>query len=348
MSKRVRKYKGKVGFYKGTLPDIVNTGKFWIGYGFEPFVYIGGERTSNLTTYKYDLNGNAITGQSWPRDHGANLFFNAIGVDTYGNVITGGTAASGVSVRKYKFDGSLLWSKDIGSGQSVNGVAIGKDNRIYVAVSGNNQLTRIYSPSGTLLSSFAYGGTNYNTSRIFVDLDNNILICGQATGENGKMKKFNPDFTVAWDKATDSTNTFTTVAADKDGNVYTGSNVFSSNTTRKYNSAGTLQWERNHGNEVFGIVVANNGDVYTAGSKVDQPNTIRKYNSAGTLQWSSTTGGSFGLYTISIDANNNIYVGGDRQGSTTVWKLNSSGTVLWQRNLLTNVFSIQVIPLPLR
>lgn len=119
------------------------------------------------------------------------------------------------------------------------------------------------------------------------------------------------------------------VVSDSDGNVYTGGDVSSSITTRKYNSAGTLQWSANHGAAVRAIAVDSSGNVATGGD-VASSNTTRKYDSDGTLLWSVNHGDS--VRAVCFDSSGNLYTAGDFVSSVTVRKYNSAGTVQWSRN----------------
>lgn len=122
------------------------------------------------------------------------------------------------------------------------------------------------------------------------------------------------------------------VAADTDGNIYTGGDSVagdSNNTTRKYDNAGSLQWSASHGAgvTVYGIAVDGSGNVYTAGTHTSSV-TTRKYNSAGSLQWSRDYHGTL-VYCIAVDASDNVYVAGSRTGSKTTKKYDSAGTLQW-------------------
>lgn len=135
------------------------------------------------------------------------------------------------------------------------------------------------------------------------------------------------------------------VAADTDGNVYTGGDSISgdsNNTTRKYNSAGSLQWSASHGSgvTVYGIAVDSSGNVYAAGNRTSSV-TTRKYNSAGSLQWSRDYHGTT-VYCIAVDASGNIYVAGSRTGSKTTKKYDSAGSLQWSVDHGTTVRCIAV------
>ena len=127
----------------------------------------------------------------------------------------------------------------------------------------------------------------------------------------------------------------------------------------KYNSSGTIQWQRklyqSVGNNITqGFITDSSGNSYVSGYSLQvagPPATyygyIAKYNSSGTLQWqkqySAGGAGSFGNIGFSkVDSSGNIYSGCSNYNASTLatthflQKLNSSGTVQWQRSYSTS------------
>ncbi len=156
-------------------------------------------------------------------------------------------------------------------------------------------------------------------------------------------RSYDNDGTSQW--TADHGYTVYCVAADSDGNVYTGGDSIladSYNTTRKYNSSGTLQWSASHGSgvTVYGIAVDGSGNVYAAGTRTSSK-TTRKYNSSGTLQWSRDYHGTL-VYCIAVDSSGNVYVAGSSTGEYTTRKYNSSGTLQWSANHGATVLCIAV------
>jgi hypothetical protein len=133
----------------------------------------------------------------------------------------------------------------------------------------------------------------------------------------------------------------------------------------KYNSSGTLQWQRKFGKVKVGtydnefapsVAVDSSDNIYIVGYSITESigffgettylfdGVIAKYNSSGVIQWqkkvTSASGSYVQFYGITIDLNNNLYITG---GCTVdigayrypvyVAKLNSSGVVQWQRGL---------------
>ena len=81
-------------------------------------IITGGGLIGNLTTRKYDSDGNLI----WSRNHGAQVF--GVAVDGNNNIITGGSVVGNLTTRKYDSDGTLLWS--VNHNQTVFGIAVSK------------------------------------------------------------------------------------------------------------------------------------------------------------------------------------------------------------------------------
>jgi hypothetical protein len=140
--------------------------------------------------------------------------------------------------------------------------------------------------------------------------------------------------------AVNSLGEFCAVGATNDGDILIA----------KYNSSGTIQWQRTlggaSGDYGNGIAIDSGDNVYVTGRTSSQGAgsddiVIAKYNSSGTIQWQRTLGGAstdvgFG---IAIDSGDNVYITGytNSQGAGNfdfiIVKYNSSGTIQWQRTL---------------
>jgi hypothetical protein len=162
--------------------------------------------------------------------------------------------------------------------------------------------------------------------------------------------KTNANGTIAWERNfTTWGNDMGEVATAANGDVYFGSNstpVGGSvrNVVVKYNSSGTIQWQRfaRYGWTVEGAsgmaVNPTTGDVYKGWSGgSDSSNTwpfITKWDASGTHQWTKSipTGNVFNQRwnNMGIDADGNIYIAG-LAGYPTIIKLNSSGVQQWAR-----------------
>ena len=140
------------------------------------------------------------------------------------------------------------------------------------------------------------------------------------------------------------------VAVDSSGNVYIAGQTADNVLIAKYNTSGTIQWQRTLGNANteygYGIAVDSSGNSYivgrTNGSGAGAIDVlIAKYDTSGTIQWQRILGGAsddFG-YAISVDSSANVYITGITQSQgvgvndVLIAKYNTSGTIQWQRIL---------------
>ena len=149
------------------------------------------------------------------------------------------------------------------------------------------------------------------------------------------------------------------VTHDSSGNVYLAAYTASSGQGSndillvKYNSSGTIQWQRTLGagsnDKGVGVALDSSGNVYVAGlfysfSSGYYEALIAKYNNSGDIQWQRSLGASSGhsfFNGVGIDSSDNVYVSG-RTGAVGVVqgaydfliaKYNSSGDIQWQRVL---------------
>jgi hypothetical protein len=198
---------------------------------------------------------------------------------------------------------------------------------------------------------------NSYESVLFVDSLENLYITG--TFRSGGVPsnpvfaciaKFNSSGIVQWARSYGTSGQVFAgrgIAADSGGNVYVVAGAALGSTPNtfnflKYNSSGTLQWQKNLFNASFsiytvGLVIDSSDNIYIAGAQSSgsgRPSFILKYDTSGTLQWQTSflTGAAGNLFTndIAVDLNGNVY--GIADGSTfdpVVVKLNSSGTLQW-------------------
>ena len=117
------------------------------------------------------------------------------------------------------------------------------------------------------------------------------------------------------------------IAADSSGNCYVGGYTASAGAGNndvlitKYNTSGTIQWQRTLGGTGadygYGIAVDSSGNCYVAGltNSAGAGSTdvlITKYNTSGTIQWQRILGGANQDRGngIALDSSGNCYVTG--------------------------------------
>ena len=197
---------------------------------------------------------------------------------------------------------------------------------------------------------------------VAVDSSDNSYVAGETTfsGLGAVIVKYNSGGTLQWQ------NQFGGVGAngginprglalDSSNNVYvTGDGQalgVSSLFLVKYDSSGTLQWQRqlifSDQSKGIGVSTDSSGNIYIAGfvfiSGTQALLTV-KYNSSGTLQWQqqvvyaqAAAPGLINSSTVAaVDSSSNVYVAGGTYVTPVGWrwailKYDSSGTLQWQR-----------------
>ena len=235
-------------------------------------------------------------------------------------------------------------------------------------IEGVIQWSRILSGNG---GDYGYG--------LGIDSSDNVYVIGEVAsaglgGTEFLIAKYNSSGTIQFQRTlgTSANNWGYGIAVDSSGNSYlvgrtaTGTGT-DSGLIAKYDSSGTIQWQRTLGSnwldQFTGAVVDSSGNVYASGTyRFDNSGSatdgmVAKYNSSGVLQWQRKWGTtSFGdpnfANKISVDSNDNvIFTSQGWNGSTygyvaNVAKINSSGTVQWQRSLrgtVTDAFQFPAV-----
>lgn len=298
----------------------------------------------------------------------------------YGYAYPSGTDFS-QNIVKYSSSGEIAWQRKIDT-SGVNDVAysvsVDSSGNVYVFGFGNANTygTYIkYNSSGVLqwqkrlTDAFIYVLPLDSA----IDSSGNLYIAGQTYNNStnnydGLVVKFDSSGAITWQRRVYSNNAevFTGIALDSSSNVYlSGITVRSGAANKgvvfKYNSSGTLQWQREFSSldtvAAEGIVCDSTGAVYVVSFYSDSSGgtkfgSLIKYNSSGVLQWQTKT--TYIAYPVSsstntnsmslaVDSSDNIYVistssqyttsGGTVYGSPNlIQKFNSSGTQQWARN----------------
>ena len=205
-------------------------------------------------------------------------------------------------------------------------------------------------------------GSSINGYAVAVDdVTGNVFFGGgnamAGTGDTALIGKLNIDGSHAWSRAFTSnssgTEYFLGMDVDSSGNVYAVGWCNNSSFTNgsndaiivKYDTDGNLQWQRSLGHNStdrsYEVHIDSSDNIFIVGNTTQSGNGyvfVAKYNTSGTLQWQNSFGDSVETYGYGItsDSSGNLYVCGphftaDRK--TSVFKLNSSGTVQWARKI---------------
>jgi len=265
------------------------------------------------------------------------------------------------------------WIALLGGSSYDTGWAVTLDSSGNIIVAGVTQsdgagsgdlLTAKYDSLGSLQWARTLGGSAYDQATgVVVDSSDNIYICGvtqsDGAGSNDAIiAKYNSSGTLQWDYTLggSSVDRFNAIAIDSSNDIVAFGSVASDGAgsndllIAKYNSSGTLQWDRTLGGSSAdygdGVAIDSSDNIIVAGNTQSDgagsaDGLIAKYNSSGTLQWSRTLGdtGLDRFNGVNVDSSDNIIAAGYHQpdGTTTrkglVAKYNSSGTLQWHRIL---------------
>ena len=303
-----------------------------------------------------------------------------VAVAPSGNIYIVGNISTFMLIAKYNSSGTLQWQRSLGTVSNPEegwAIAIDPSENVYitgyadVAGQANNVIIAKYNTSGTIQwqKQLAGVGTKneYGTS-IAVDSASNVYVNAYSTvgaiSGNFDFLTFKLDSSgnMSWQRSLSGTGFSGTssdfgigIALDSASNVYvTG---FSDNNSTydlvlaKYNTTGTLQWQRTLGNNTGGsdagngVVVDSANNIYVTGLINGIGILVAKYNSSGAIKWQRSLTGSAIIFGtgIAVDSSNNVYVTayGDISGSgganydIFTAKYDSAGTLQWQRKLST-------------
>jgi hypothetical protein len=302
----------------------------------------------------------------------------AIVSDLDGNVFSAGATASTNSgrtdsvVTKSAPDGSITFANSFtGTGtSSFQSLKLGSSGDIFVggtdtssSVSRGPGVMKL-NASGVIQWQRRLISSSSDGHDIALDASDNVFFVGRdysaSTAYVSMLVKYNSAGTLQFKTGLQSSDGAAVygLGLDSSANAYTmGSAQITANPsfglTTKYNSSGTLQWQRaltesGRYSDFFGGGVDSAGNVYSVG-RYDQTGSFKfaallvKYNSSGTLQWQralSTSGTNDEWNTLAFDSLDNVYcignaAGGAAGGSIEILlaKYNSSGTLQWQRAL---------------
>jgi uncharacterized delta-60 repeat protein len=297
---------------------------------------------------------------------------NAVAVDSSGNVYVCGfssvTGTTDIILVKYNSSGIIQWQKSLGGGNTNQGnsVTVDSSGNIYVCGVSNTatgtyqfQIAK-YDTSGTIQwqRRLGDGSVKYGWS-VAVDSSGNVYVggYGDATGTEAMfIAKYNTSGAIQWQRIiADSTYSDIgwAVATDSSGNVYfcgfsdaaTGVPGVYNLVIAKYNTSGTIQWQRSlgsiDGQNGRSVAVDSSGNVYVCGASGNNI-LIAKYNTSGTIQWQRIIGSGSGAYgnSVAVDSSGNVYGLGTNGANLQIAKYNTSGTIQWQRSLSSSGFNV--------
>ena len=298
-----------------------------------------------------------------------------ISKDSSGNFLLAGTTTSqgegstDLLAVKYDIAGAVVWQRAIGTASGDSGTASQagpSDDAYFVganfigAPSFTSAFACKFDSSGTIqwqrtLANGVAALTQFFTCD--VDSSGNLYAVGRDINPSpsvGIIVKYNSSGTIQWQRQLQGSfggGLINGVAVDSTGsNIYVvGYDIPSTQNAHvaKYDSSGTLAWQRSLGgagsDEFTSCVVDSSDNVYCVGETSSEGEgaddvLIAKYDSTGTFQWQRILGGTTNNFrsSITIDSSSNVYISFETTGAPILIgmaKYNSSGTIQWQRTL---------------
>lgn len=307
--------------------------------------YVGSSPNENMQFAKYNLLG-AIQWQRSLTGASTDICY-AVALDSSSNFYVFGQASPTVqvpAVAKYNSAGALQFQRRLlfaGVNSAGYGGAVDASGNIFCVGYTNapgvrSLLVYKYNSTPTLQFQQTYGGgaaTQANAAAC--DSSGNVYVTGynNASGANGDIQimKLTTAGVITWQRVLGDAATGEIgngIAVDSSGNVYvvgtSRSHLADSDIQlAKYNSSGTIQWQRRlfsaNADVGNGIAVDASGNVYIIGTSNDDIQ-IAKYNTSGTIQWQRNISSPAGIdqgYAIAVDTSGNLYVTGQTNASGT-------------------------------
>lgn len=297
-----------------------------------------------------------------------------IALDSSGNIYaTGQTNSTGAGsvdliITKYSNKGVIQWQRTLGgtNAEYGRGIAVDTSGNAYVVgynlTTGNNIFLAKYDTNGGIQwqLNLATSGRNQQGNGIAVDTSGNVYLVATASivgeGDNFLIAKYNSSGTLQWQRRLGgaSTENGNGIAVDASANVYVTGPTNSAGAgsydffIAKYNTSGTIQWQRTLGDYsldlAYGIAVDPSGNTYVTGSTNISGSTAvltAKYDTSGTLQWQKTlTGFSVEAgYGIAVNSSGDCYLVGSTSSTGAgledilIAKYDTNGSLYWQRYL---------------
>lgn len=174
--------------------------------------------------------------------------------------------------------------------------------------------------TGEPLACFTIADTSNTNRRIIIRKINKVPV----------LSGFNFILTTTWQRKLTDTSSLQSrmLRLDSSDNIYLIATDSSYGYVIKYNSSGTIQWQRKIANVVLnGMYTNTSGDTYVVGYNTTNDLFIAKYNSSGTIQWQTKMSGLSYVGMRIVENGSNVYIVGQAAGNAFATKLPSNGTI---------------------
>ena len=305
---------------------------------------------------KYNSSGTLLWQRQWQQNTDYANYWYGVAVDSSANVYVVGEydqgAGSRMAIAKYNTSGTLQWANTLGgpggsNGTYGKGISVDSSANVYVVGSYYGPAPNYFeiviaklNTSGDLQWQRMLGGspTRDDGYSIAVDSGGNAYIAGQSNSK-ALTAKYNTSGDLQWQRTLsggvgESANG---IALDSSANVYTFGTTYNSTATRdealiaKYDSSGSLQWQRRLGGGRVYLgksAVSGDGNFYAGGLvvlpvdlyymlTVKLPVNGDKLGTFGSFVYSATTlTDAAGTLTSSIPTGNFNSAGGTSSTTT--------------------------------
>jgi hypothetical protein len=287
----------------------------------------------NYYSILYGSNGAYLQGTNPGPTIALELFSVAVNNTTHEiTYVSSRETGTNLSIWRYNVDNNLISSQVFNSTTNCLAVAMSPDGNIFYGGNHFNFTIRKATPSGTNLWTAVHGA---DVRGLISDSAGNLYMTGNRTVSIPSTRKFNSSGGLLW-SADHGANTLA-IAIDKNNDVIVVGFATGGFTTRKYDTNGNLLWSANHGNTCRGVACDGNNNVFTVGTSFD----LRKYDANGNLLATVDTGQPE-TYSVAVDADGNIYVGGN---PGNVVKLSPALNILWTSGAAVGIiFHLDLYP----